>query len=90
MHAIVLDFFNGEIVDEHVFISVKQTWFESMRTLRALHLPGEVSHPLHFIRAMRLSALFVARALLCRKLVFIEGDNSCLHMVLRPSFFFCP
>ena len=47
MHEIVLEFINGKIVDEHMFFSVKQTWFESMRTLRAPHLPGKVNQPLH-------------------------------------------
>ena len=47
MHEIVVEYNNGQIVDESVFLSVKQTWFESMRTLRALHLPGEEGQPLH-------------------------------------------
>ena len=69
MHEIVLEFINGKIVDEHVFFSVKQTWFESMRTRRALHFPGEVSQPLHQNSGHALVSLVFARVLICRKLV---------------------
>ena len=46
IQKIVLEFIDGKIVNEHVFLNLKKVWFDSMRTLRALHLPGEVSQPL--------------------------------------------
>ena len=47
IREIMQEYNNGKMLDEALFQHVKQTWYESLRNLRALNLPGEVNRQIN-------------------------------------------